>query len=194
MTDKGQVTRRGLGQVLLAGAAMAGAGQVVAAAPVADPVLRDAALRGLALSAHRGDPVSARQADAAIARLAETDEEGSLLARLYRALDVLPAGQHWRAHGPADAETLSQLHEMVREARSVAFRYRDLEERETVRMVYPLALVHPPQGVKLLAWCGLRGEYRQFFVRQMRDVAPGAESFAEARMALLRGLVEKERA
>ena len=165
-----------------------------ASGAVVDPVLRDAALRGLALSVHRGDPVSARLAEQAIARLAHTDAEGALLARLYRALDVRPAGDFWRAHGPADAGVLALLHQAVGEARSVSFAYRDLEDRETRRSVLPLALVHPPQGVKLLAWCQLRGDYRQFFVREMGDVAMGADGFAEARMTLLQGLVEKERA
>lgn len=174
---------------------MAGvAPQVAGAVPPPDPVLRDAALRGLALSAHRGDPVSARLADEAIARLAASDPEGALLARLYRALDVRPAGHFWRADVPADAVVLALLHEAVGEARSVSFAYRDIDDRETRRSVLPLALVHPPQGVKLLAWCSLRGEYRQFFVREMWDVAMGAEGFVEARLSLLQGLVEKERA
>lgn len=190
----GRVTRRGLGQALLAGAAAAGLPQAGQAAALPDPVLRDAALRGLALSAHRGDPVSARLADAAIVRLAATDAEGALLARLYRALDVRPAGRYWMDHPAAEPETLALLHEAVDSARSVSFRYHDQEERETIRRVRPLALVHPPQGVKLLAWCALRGGYRQFFVREMRDVMMGSDGFGAERLALLQGLVEKERA
>lgn len=195
MMTGGRVTRRRLGQALLGGAALAGvAPGAVAAGVLPDPVMRDAALRGLALLAHRGDPVSARLADQAIAALAETDPEGALLARLYRALDVRPAGDFWRAEVPADAGTLALLHDAVREARSVSFAYRDLDDRESVRTVLPLALVHPPQGVKLLAWCGLRADYRQFFVREMQGLSLGADRFAERRFALLQGLVQKERA
>lgn len=195
MSDEEGLSRRGFGRAVLTGVASAAVAMPAAASgAVVDPVLRDAALRGLALSVHRGDPVSARLAEQAIARLAHTDAEGALLARLYRALDVRPAGDFWRAHGPADAGVLALLHQAVGEARSVSFAYRDLEDRETRRSVLPLALVHPPQGVKLLAWCQLRGDYRQFFVREMGDVAMGADGFAEARMTLLQGLVEKERA
>ena len=75
------ITRRALG-TRIAGAAAAlgfgtGAATSVAASPmpVMDPDLRDAALRGLALAGHRGDPVTAAAANAALERLAETDPE-----------------------------------------------------------------------------------------------------------------------
>lgn len=74
----------------------------------------------------------------------------------------------------------------------MAFGYTDLSGNETARTVLPLALVHPPQGVKLLAWCEERGDFRQFFVRAMSDLTPRAGNFSEDRLALLEGLLEKE--
>ncbi|WP_413874718.1 WYL domain-containing protein, partial [Albidovulum sp.] len=126
------------------------------------------------------------------ARLAETDPEGALLYRLYRKLDVRPSS-YWREDAPAAAgPDLSLLHDAIRDSRPVAFGYTDLSDNESVRTVLPLALVHPPQGVKLLAYCEERQGYRQFFVRAMRDVTVQAGDFADERMALLEGLVEKE--
>lgn len=94
------ITRRALG-TRIAGAAAAlgfgtGAATSLAASPmpVMDPDLRDAALRGLALAGHRGDPVTAAAANAALARLAETDPEAGLLGRIYQMLDVRPAA-YW---------------------------------------------------------------------------------------------------
>jgi predicted DNA-binding transcriptional regulator YafY len=131
-------------------------------------------------------------ARAAAARLAETDPEGALLYRLYRKLDVRPSS-YWREDAPAAAGSdLSLLHDAIRDSRPVAFGYTDLSDNESVRTVLPLALVHPPQGVKLLAYCEERQGYRQFFVRAMRDVTVQAGDFADERMALLEGLVEKE--
>ena len=192
------LTRRGLAS-RIAGAAAAvglGAGPGVRAAPALDPDLRDAALRGLALAGYRGDPVTAAAARAAMARLAASDPEGALLARLYQMLDVRPAG-YFHA-GMADglpgagAEDLAVLHEAITACHPVAFAYTDMEGEPSERMVLPLALVHPPQGVKLLAWCLARAGFRQFFVRAMRDLAPQPGDFRTERLALLEGLVEKE--
>ncbi|SEM49494.1 hypothetical protein SAMN04488103_101303 [Gemmobacter aquatilis] len=187
------LTRRALAQSLVAGAAAVGLPvQVAQAAPAPDPVLRDATLRGLALAGYRGDPVTAGAASAAIARLAETDPEGALLARLYRALDVRPSQYYPQDRPEAAPAVLSLLHDAIAATQPVFFGYSDLSDQLSERLVLPLALVHPPQGVKLLAWCEARQGYRQFFVRAMRGLALQPGSFAARRMALLQGLVEKE--
>jgi hypothetical protein len=96
------LTRRALGTRLAGFAAAIGFGQSAATSVSAQPAstvdleLRDAALRGLALASHRGDPVAAAAAEAALARLAETDPEAALLGRIYQLLDVRPAA-YW--HG-----------------------------------------------------------------------------------------------
>jgi len=187
------LTRRALANSLVAGAVAAGLPvRPAQAAPAIDPALRDAALRGLALAGHRGDAVSAASAEVAIARLAESDPEGALLARLYRALDVRPS-QYYRADlAPAATEALAVLHGAIAISQPVFFGYTDQSDQQSERVVLPLALVHPPQGVKLLAWCEERQSYRQFFVREMRDLTPRPGDFAARRLALLQGLVEKE--
>ena len=191
------ITRRALG-TRIAGAAAAlgfgtGAATSVAAStvPVMDPDLRDAALRGVALAGHRGDPVTAAAAKAALARLAKTDPEAGLLGRIYQILDVRPAA-YWPDNSPAAGTTeLAILHAAIRANQPVAFGYTDLEGNKTTRTVLPLALVHPPQGVKLLAWCAERQDFRQFFVRSMQDPTPQTGDFSGDRMALLEGLLDK---
>lgn len=191
------ITRRALG-TRIAGAAAAfgfgtGAASSVAASPVPmmDPDLRDAALRGLALAGHRGDPVTAAAANAVLARLAETDPEAGLLGRIYQMLDVRPAA-YWPDNVPAaGAVDLAVLHAAIRACQPVAFGYTDLDGNQTTRTVLPLALVHPPQGVKLLAWCAERQDFRQFFVRAMENPTPRSGDFGGDRMALLEGLLAK---
>ena len=194
------LTRRALGTRLAGLAAAIGFGQSAATSVAAQPAsaldldLRDAALRGLALASHRGDPVAAAAAEATLARLAETDPEGALLGRIYQLLDVRPAA-YW--HGDlsaAAAADLSALHRAIRASQPVAFGYTDLSRQETTRTVLPLALVHPPQGVKLLAWCEERRDFRQFFVRAMQELTLREGEFSGDRLALLRGLLEKEAA
>ena len=71
-------------------------------------------------------------------------------------------------------------------------RYTDLSGNKTTRTVLPLALVHPPQGVKLLVWCAERESFRQFFMRAMQRSTPRPGNFSDDRMALLEGLLDKE--
>lgn len=192
------LTRRALGTRLAGFAAAIGFGQSaatrVAAQPASalDPELRDAALRGLALAGHRGDPVAAAAAEATLARLAETDPEAAVLGRIYQLLDVRPAA-YWRGDlAEAAAADLSALHGAIRASQPVAFGYTDLAGHETTRTVLPLALVHPAQGVKLLAWCEERRDFRQFFVRAIQGLTLREGDFSEGRLALLRGLLDKE--
>lgn len=192
------LTRRAFGARLAGIAAACGFGggasarEASALPPAIDPELRDAALRGLALAGHRGDPVSAAAADAALARLAESDPEAALLGRIYQLLDVRPAAW-WPDDLPeAAAADLATLHAAIRACQPVAFGYTDLSGTATTRIVLPLALVHPPQGVKLLAWCEERRDFRQFFVRAMKGLVPQAGDFSAGRMVLLEGLLSKE--
>ena len=76
----------------------------------------------------------------------------------------------------------------------MTFGYTDLSGQETTRTVLPLALVHPPQGVKLLAWCEERRDFRQFFVRTMRGLTHREGDFSAERIAMLQGLLKKEAA
>lgn len=192
------LTRRALGTRLAGFAAAIGFGQSVATSVAAqptsalDPELRDAALRGLALASHRGDPVAAAAAETTLARLAETDPEAALLGRIYQLLDVRPAA-YWFGDLPeASAANLSALHGAIRASQPVAFGYTDLSGQETTRTVLPLALVHPLQGIKLLAWCEERGDFRQFFVRAMQGLTLREGEFSGDRVALLRGLLDRE--
>ncbi len=189
------LTRRALGARLAGVAALGFGGRAAAAGPAPaalDADLRDAALRGFALAAHRGDPVGAAAAQAALARLGDTDPEAALLGRLYQLLDVRPSA--WWPEGlPAAAEAdLAALHGAIRACAPVAFDYTDLSGAQTTREVLPLALVHPPQGVKLLAWCETRAGFRQFFVRAISGLTRRPGDFTARRMALLQGLLEKE--
>lgn len=192
--DTPQVTRRGFARWAASGAAVMATGAQAAAASGAtttSSALRDAMLRGLALAAHRGDPVMVRAADRALADLHQSDLEGALLLRLYIALDVRPAS-YFEAAPDADIADLDLLHTQIMSCGPIRFGYTDLAGHCTVRTVLPLALVHPPQGVKLLAWCEERGGYRQFFVRAMQGLTSRPGDFTARRMTLLEGLVDKE--
>lgn len=149
-------------------------------------------MRGLALAGHRGEPVTAAAAKAALKRLAEADPEAALLGRIYQLLDVRRAA-YWPQDVPEAATAdFATLHAVISATQPVAFSYTDQSGNQTTHTVLPLSLVHPPQGVKLLAWGQERSDFRQFFVRAMRGFAPQPGDFGADRLALLEGLLEKE--
>lgn len=166
------------------------------AADAAAPALRDAMLRGLALAGRVSDTVQVAAAETALQRLAETDPEGALLVRIYRAHDA-PSAAYWAGDisgGEAKDTTLALLHGAIRESRPVALVYIDAVEQETRRTVLPLALVHPPQGVKLLAYCRKREDFRQFFVRSIKAPSLRPGTFAQSRIMLLQGMLDRDAA
>lgn len=190
------LTRRAFATGMTGSIALAGAaGPAAAAAAGEDSLradLRDAALRGLARAGDSGDAVLAAKAEATLARLETADPEAALLVRIYRRYDVASWGA-WNQPSGYDAlpETLDLLHRAVAASRAVAFRYTDLDGDMTARNVLPLAIVHPPQGVKLIAWCEKRASNRQFFVRAMEDVSATGRSFGADRLSLLHALASE---
>lgn len=157
-----------------------------------DSIFRDAALRGLARAGDRGDPVLAAKAEAALVQLERRDPEGAMLVRIYRIYDAGSAVSRYgdTADDQVTADDLAALHEAVHDCRAVSFRYVDMEGNVTVRTVLPLALVHPPKGVKLLAWCEKRQDIRQFYVRSLTRLTLQPTHFSDRRMALLRQLAD----
>lgn len=191
------LTRRAFATGITGALAILGGGGAAGAAEHRDPLdaadMHDAALRGLARSGDCGDPVLAEKVDAVLARLRISDPEGAALVQIYRLYDVASAvSYHGTAnHDPAATQVLALLHDAIRQCRAVSFRYTDLEGAETARTVLPLVLVHPPQGIKLLAWCEKRQDSRQFFVRAIAGLTPQPERFPDRRLALLRHLEER---
>jgi len=190
------VTRRAFATGMTGSLALLGIGEATAATKRFDAAdaadLRDAALRGLARAGDLGDPVLSARADAVIAQLEIGDPESAMLVQVYRLYDVASAdyGYGFSGKDRAAAADLALLHTAVRDCRAVSFRYVALDGEVTVRTVLPLALVHPPQGIKLLAWCEKRQDCRQFFVRALSDLTPRQTYFGDRRLMLLRQLAE----
>ncbi|WP_420143510.1 helix-turn-helix transcriptional regulator [Sphingobium sp.] len=156
-----------------------------------DPAFRDAALRGLARSGDIGDPILSAKMEAAIARLEASHPEDAALVRIYRLYDTPPADPYYGRRAIDDDATarLALLHAAIAQCRAISFRYTDRAGQATLRTTLPLALVHPPQGIKLLAWCEKRKDYRQFFAHRLDELTLTNGQFSARRLPLLRGLV-----
>lgn len=195
MRDGGiaRLTRRAFATGMTGSIALLGSGNAAATArnDNVDAQMRDAALRGLARAGDSGDPVLAARADATLASLERNDVEAALLIRIYRRFDVASTG-YWHGTAPlneAQDTKFALLHAALDACSKVRIRYHDLEGSVTERSILPLALVHPPQGVKLVAWCEMRRDFRQFFVRQIDEILVGQGNFRSERLRLLAQLV-----
>jgi hypothetical protein len=57
---------------------------------------------------------------------------------------------------------MAQVRAAIRSGRKIAIRYRDEQERETTRTIWPAAAGYLDTVRILAAWCELRGDFRQF--------------------------------
>lgn len=187
------VTRRDLAGLLAAGGVLA-ASPAAASAPDGFAALgwkeRDTLLRGLAGVSATGDAGLSARAAALVAGIGATMPEAPYLYALYQRYPALPAGQGTRR--PAVSADLALIEQAVEAAQALRIGYTDLQDRETEREIWPLALVYPAHGIFVLAWCRKREAYRRFFAHSVRRAVPAGTGFAAQRLALLQGLVADE--
>lgn len=75
------------------------------------------------------------------------------------------------------------------EERALSITYRDLNERVSERVIWPLGLSASEQHLMLLAHCRLRMDFRTFHVNRIRTAVLTGESFRPRRVSLLRDYV-----
>jgi len=73
----------------------------------------------------------------------------------------------------------------MRSGRKMAIAYRDAEERDTERVIWPIAMGYLNSARLLVGWCELRGDFRHFRLDRVADARYLDERFPE-RPAVLR--------
>lgn len=189
------VTRRDLA-VVAAGGVLTAVAPAAAALPSRlagmDRRGLDMLVRGLAGVEQAADPALSAQAAAMLSEIAEVLPEAPQLFALYRAY---PAGRSGYAVRRPEAEVnLAVIERAIDAAEGLHIGYTDLHGHETVREIWPLALVHPDHGIFVMAWCRMRQGYRKFFAHSLAWAEPSGSTFAAERTQLLAGLVAQETA
>jgi predicted DNA-binding transcriptional regulator YafY len=105
--------------------------------------------------------------------------------RLDLAVEAFPGAGDSSAPG-----VLGSLRDAIASGRTLRLRYRSASGQESEREVEPLGLFREPKGWRLLAWCRLRGEYRQFFASRVISAEVLGESFDRSRHPELGALLE----
>jgi predicted DNA-binding transcriptional regulator YafY len=148
----------------------------------------EALVLGLSWLHWQGDPALADAAERALAKVtatlpprkAEEARHVALLSYVYEPMAEVP-------------EHLGPLRQAAWDERAVEIDYADRHGAQTHRRVWPLAIVYTDYEPWLLAWCGLRRDYRRFLVSRIRTVAATGESFRPRRAPLLREMLARLR-
>jgi predicted DNA-binding transcriptional regulator YafY len=147
----------------------------------------EAAVLGAQWVATRGDPDLARAALDLIAKI------GAAVPERLRPLVMEPATRaapNWRTE--PDRIDMAAVRRAIHAARKIRLTYRDEQERETQRIVWPFAVGYHETVRLVVAWCELRTDFRTF----RTDRVAGADFLEERypeRPAILRARWRKLR-
>jgi predicted DNA-binding transcriptional regulator YafY len=136
---------------------------------------------GLGEVRQMGDPDLAQAAEAVLAKVAATlpdDREQQLMhsiSHVYR-----PDGRY----GPHPH--LNAIRQACWEEETIEIAYRDQVGTDSQRAIQPLAIMYTDHALTVLAWCGLREDFRMFRVERISEVKRSGRSFRPRRAALLR--------
>ena len=117
----------------------------------------EAAVLGAQMVAARGDPVLRRAAEDLIAKI------GAVIPENLRPLVVEPATRAApNRNAVADTIDMSGVRQAIRAGRNIILTYRDEQERETGRTVWPFAIGYYETSRLVMAWCEMRADFRSF--------------------------------
>jgi predicted DNA-binding transcriptional regulator YafY len=117
----------------------------------------EAAVLGAQMVAARGDPVLRRAAEDLIAKI------GAVIPENLRPLVVEPATRaapNWKA--TPDNIDMAGVRQQIRAGRKLVLTYRDEQERETRRVIWPFAIGYYETTRLIVAWCEMRSDFRSF--------------------------------
>ena len=117
----------------------------------------EAAVLGAQWVAGRGDPALATAASDLIAKIGAVIPE-----HLRPFLIESTVNASGAPRTPPDTINLTQLRAWIHSQRKVALCYRDEEERETRRIVWPIGVGYYEAARIIIAWCELRLDFRHF--------------------------------
>ncbi|MDO5605392.1 MAG: WYL domain-containing protein [Paracoccus sp. (in: a-proteobacteria)] len=132
-----------------------------------------------------GDAELADAARAALARIIATLPEAQARHAVHATVRAFaPASAR-----PAPAVGTAEIRRACWDEEELEIAYRDLNDRETRREIWPLGLSYSESALMLLAWCRLRGDYRIFHVNRIASIRLTGRYFRARRVALLRDYV-----
>lgn len=137
-----------------------------------------------------GERADARLGDAARSALAKIHGVLPPEARHLAESSALLVGPGGSAT-PADLP-LFQIRSAIRTESKLDIAYRDLQGRESRRVLWPCAVGFFDDCLVMVAWCELRQDFRNFRLDRIADLRILAERYPERRQALLKRWRQRE--
>jgi predicted DNA-binding transcriptional regulator YafY len=140
----------------------------------------EAAVLGAQWVTLRGDAALARAAQDLIAKI------GAAVPERLRPFALEPATRAAPNYNVVpDGLDMGQVRRAIHAARKIRLTYRDEQERETERTVWPFAVGYHETVRLMIAWCELRADFRSFRTDRVADAEFLEERYPE-RAATLR--------
>jgi predicted DNA-binding transcriptional regulator YafY len=141
----------------------------------------EAVMLGLRWVARRGDTDLSRAAQDTVAKIGAVLPE-RLRPFLYDAALLVPP--HFRL--AEDRVDVALLRAAIREGRKAEINYRSEDGRETLRVIWPIAVAYFDAQRLIVAWCELRQDFRTFRTDRMLSMIVRDEKYPARRKALLK--------
>jgi predicted DNA-binding transcriptional regulator YafY len=117
-----------------------------------------------------------------LGRTGDFELKAAAVRALGKIEEVLPGGERslektpllvsqWTAIPSANVD-YRLIREAIRKKQKLQLRYKDIETRESLRTVKPLALVYYIDAVVLASWCELREDFRHFRIDRITNCLP----------------------
>lgn len=145
----------------------------------------EAVMLGLRLVTRQGDPSLGAAATDAAAKIRAVLPERMQNAAISSGLMAGPGRS-------ASATHLPLLRRAVRSERKLRLTYADGQGRQTVRVVWPVALGFFEHARVLVGWCELRDSFRHFRVDRIAEAEALEGRYPHGRAVLLRSWQEQE--
>jgi predicted DNA-binding transcriptional regulator YafY len=141
----------------------------------------EAVMLGLRWVTRRGDKELARAANDTIAKIGAVLPE-QMKPLLFEASLMAPPS--WNR--VEDTVDVSMIRQSIREQRKLDLVYRDENNNETTRTIWPIGISYFDAQRLIIAWCELRIGFRTFRTDRVITCTPAPEKYKERRKVLLK--------
>ncbi|MFO1121123.1 MAG: YafY family protein [Hyphomicrobiales bacterium] len=148
----------------------------------------EAVMLGLRWVARRGDTDLSRAAQDTVAKIGAVLPE-RLRPFLFDAALLIPP----QFRLVADRVDVARLRAAIREGRKAEIRYRSEDGRETLRVIWPIAVAYFDAQRLIVAWCELRQDFRSFRTDRMLSMTVRDEKYPVRRKVLLKRWQDESR-
>ncbi len=134
----------------------------------------EAAVLGAQLVAARGDPVLRRAAQDLIAKI------GAVIPEALRPLVLEPAtraASNWRS--TPDNLDMAQVRTAIRAGHKLTLTYRDEQDAESQRTIWPFAIGYHETTRHIVGWCELRNDFRSFRTDRVAAAVFGTDRYPD---------------